>query len=267
MSKKDDIKNQAQAQKIIDPFTIDPLTYEYNEMDKETPHYHSWPNFYWLAEWFFENIAGNTWFSGINVSHEETVPDKGPVVLFYNHVSNWDPGMVGVAVNNRRFNFPAKKELFQYHSRKARLVSQVLSWVGSIPFDRENMVNSRDNLKYLRKLLDSGQGLAIAPEGKRHKTYFETRELLPFKQGFIKFMLSVQTQYVKKNRPPIRFYPMIINYLPNTGFRSRIVTKVGKSIPTQEYVKLMQSRQKDLACEMFSQRVRVAMERLIVNPE
>jgi 1-acyl-sn-glycerol-3-phosphate acyltransferase len=138
--------------------------------------------------------------------------------------------------------------------------------VGSIPFDRENMVNSRDNLKYIRKLLDTGHGLAIAPEGMRHKHFFETRELLPFKQGFIKFLFSAQTQYLKKNRPLIRFYPMIINYLPNASFRSRLLIKVGKSIPCHEYIYLMNSKRKDEACELFSIRLRAAMERLIIHP-
>lgn len=233
--------------------------------EKKSHHYDQCPGFYKSAGRFLKYVAFNTWFRGSRITLEEPIPDTGPLYFFYNHVSNWDPGVVGALVSNRRLNYPAKKELFMYDTLSQRVKSWILSHVGSIPFDRENMVNSRENLKYVKQLLEEGEGVAVAPEGQRNKDFFATRRLLDFKLGFIKLLISTQSSFLRKGRTPIRVFPLAINYLPNFDMGSRILVRVGKSIPIDEYVKLHESGRKDEAAEMLSQRVRVQLERLIVK--
>lgn len=233
--------------------------------EKPVHHYDQCPGFYKFAGNFFKFIAFNTWFRGARVTFEETIPDEGPIYVFYNHVSNWDPAVVGAMISNRRLNYPAKKELFQYDTLKHRVASWLLSHVGSIPFDRDNMVNSRENLKYVKQLLEEGEGIAVAPEGQRNKDFFTTRRMLDFKPGFIKLLLSTQSSYLRKGRTPIKVYPLAINYLPNLSMGSRLLVRVGKLIPIDEYVKLHDLGRRDEAAEYLAQRVRVRLEKLIVH--
>lgn len=50
-------------------------------------------------------------FYGLHVSGTENVPAEGGAVLACNHLSTWDPPIVG-SVTPRRLEFMAKKELF-----------------------------------------------------------------------------------------------------------------------------------------------------------
>lgn len=234
--------------------------------DKISHHYDQCPEFYRFTGNFLKFVAFNTWFRGSKITLEEPIPNQGPVYVFYNHVSNWDPAVVGAMVSNRRLNYPAKKDLFLYDTFAQRVNSWMLSHVGSIPFDRDNMVNSRDNLKYVKQLLEEGEGVAVAPEGQRNKDFFATRRMLDFKLGFIKLLISTQSSFLRKGRTPIKVFPLAINYLPNFDMGSRILVRVGKSIPIDEYVKLHDSGRKDEAAECLSQRVRSRLENLIVKP-
>ena len=49
---------------------------------------------------------------GLKVEGLHNLPKKGPVIVAANHVSNWDPILVGVALS-RPVHFMAKAELFQ----------------------------------------------------------------------------------------------------------------------------------------------------------
>lgn len=129
-------------------------------------------------------------FFRISFTNRQAVPRRGPLVILYNHQNNWDPIMLGWAAG-RRLNYVAKKELFD----PARLVTRILGWVirccGAFPLDRKNPLATKSSFGYMQKLIQGGEGLAIAPEGTRNRRFPETGRLLPFKAGIIRFLLSL----------------------------------------------------------------------------
>ena len=89
-----------------------------------------------------------------------------------NHQSFFDPPLVGMTCP-RQMNYLARDTLFQ-----VPVLSQVMSYLGAIPIDREG--SGLSGLKETLKRLRTGELVLIFPEGTR--TY--DGELLPLKPGF-----------------------------------------------------------------------------------
>jgi 1-acyl-sn-glycerol-3-phosphate acyltransferase len=96
------------------------------------------------------------------VSGVEHIPKQGAVILCANHISNFDPPLLGSPLE-RRVHFMAKAELFSI---------PVLGWairkLGAFPVRRG--AGDRAALRTAFKLLEEGQVLVIFPEGTRSKT-------------------------------------------------------------------------------------------------
>ncbi len=91
----------------------------------------------------------------------DKVPDHGPVILCSNHISWWDPVILGCLLK-RPIRFMAKKELFSYP-----VFGTLLRWLGAFPVDR-----GRAHVGAIReglKVLDAGEVLGIFPEGTRQR--------------------------------------------------------------------------------------------------
>lgn len=110
-------------------------------------------------------------FNRWEVRGEENIPATGPVVLVANHVSYWDPPVVGSAVS-RKVHFMAKEELF-----RVPLLKLLLPHLECFPVKRgkADMGALRTALKYL----SGNEVIGIFPEGTRSKN----GELQEFEQG------------------------------------------------------------------------------------
>lgn len=108
---------------------------------------------------FSTNTVLRLFFCKIKISGKENFPKKGGFILASNHMSNLDPAVLAAACP-RRLNFMAKKELFDIP-----IFSNFISAVGAFPVKR----NSADisALKQAIKLVNSGKGLLVFPEGSR----------------------------------------------------------------------------------------------------
>lgn len=91
----------------------------------------------------------------------ENVPEKGKVILAPNHLSNWDPPLVG-AFLPRFIIFMAKEALWE-----VPFLKYVMNWVRAIPVKRAG--NDRTSLKKALEALKNGKCLCIFPEGARAK--------------------------------------------------------------------------------------------------
>ncbi len=99
---------------------------------------------------------------GFRVTGREHIPENGPVVIASNHISNWDPLLVGLGCPREMF-FMAKRELFE---------NKAFAWLirayNAIPLDRGG--GDRKALRTARRVLGNGGALLMFPEGTRSRT-------------------------------------------------------------------------------------------------
>jgi 1-acyl-sn-glycerol-3-phosphate acyltransferase len=99
-----------------------------------------------------------TW-GRLEVVGGEHLPRTGPVLIFANHDSAWDPLVVGVAsMPHRQVRALAKSSLWKY-----RPVAWVLDHMGQIPIDR-----GRADLQAMSAAIDqlhAGACIGVFPEG------------------------------------------------------------------------------------------------------
>lgn len=132
---------------------------------------------------FFKNLFFVLFkvFHRIKVVGAEHVPMTGPVILAANHVSNWDPLIVGGSAP-RQLVFLAKASLF-----KIPLVGLAMRGWGATPVERGH--SHQASIKQWVAALEQGKALGIFPEGKRNREH--TDRMLKLQSGLA--MLATKT--------------------------------------------------------------------------
>jgi 1-acyl-sn-glycerol-3-phosphate acyltransferase len=168
---------------------------------------------YWLGWTFFRVVA--TVIFRVKVKGRKNVPKGTGFVLASNHISYYDPPLVGCCVR-REFYFFAKKELFGF-----RLFGWVLMRVNARPVNRAGV--DRAAIDTAVEILKAGHALTVFPEGTRSKT----KDFLPVKPGI--GMIARQSG--------VQIVPAYIhgaNQLWNCFIgRTRLTVTYGKPIPAE----------------------------------
>jgi len=158
-------------------------------------------------------------FLGLRIRNADRVPMKGGIIVAANHVSNFDPVVMGAAVP-RQLAFLAKIELF-----RIPIFSGLLRRLDAIPLRRHTA--DRGALLEAIRVLQNRRALLMFPEGTRSKT----GEIQEGKRGVA--MLAV------KNRVPIM--PVHISgtfrFLPSL-WRRRVVVRFGRPMTVEPFLKL-----------------------------
>jgi 1-acyl-sn-glycerol-3-phosphate acyltransferase len=113
---------------------------------------------YDLAKYTFWAFFGTVW--RMQVHGGENVPKTGPVIVACNHVSYFDPPVLGTA-SPRRLSYMAKEQLF-----KIPVLGNLIAAVGSYPVDREGSATAA--IKRSVEVLRKGGAIGIFPEGTRN---------------------------------------------------------------------------------------------------
>lgn len=100
-------------------------------------------------------------FLRLEVYGAENIPKTGALVIASNHLSLLDPPVIGVAAP-RKVHFMAKQELF------VPVLGYIYKTLGAFPVRRGGA--DRAAIKHGIEILQSGEVLAIFPEGTRSKT-------------------------------------------------------------------------------------------------
>lgn len=99
---------------------------------------------------------------GGKVEGLENIPGEGAVIIAANHMSSWDPIVIG-AVVKRPIHYMAKEELFDHE-----ILAWLLKSVYAFPVKRG--APDRKAIKQALEILEQQQILGIFPEGTRSKT-------------------------------------------------------------------------------------------------
>lgn len=92
---------------------------------------------------------------------KENVPKEGAVILAANHLSNWDPPLVGTFIP-RHLAYMAKEELFQ-----VPILKTILKNVHTFPVKRG--ASDRAAIKTALQMLKAKECICMFPEGTRSK--------------------------------------------------------------------------------------------------
>jgi len=133
---------------------------------------------YYRRAWRFANLLYRLLF-GKHIYGRENIPSEGGILIACNHVSFWDPPLIGTA-STRELHYLAKEELF--HNRFLRWL---ITAHNAIPLRRAAL--STTALKEAMAIVRSGGAVLIFPEGTRSKI----GKLLPPKPGI--GLLAVST--------------------------------------------------------------------------
>ncbi|NBJ70476.1 MULTISPECIES: lysophospholipid acyltransferase family protein [Clostridia] len=117
-------------------------------------------NLYRIAKWVVSIIFYPLF--RIHVIGKENVPESGPVIICSNHISNFDPPVVGIT-SPRNIYFMAKGELFEHP-----LLGKLLTSIQAFPVKRG--MRDRNALRKGLQVLEAGHTLGLFPEGTRSKT-------------------------------------------------------------------------------------------------
>jgi len=113
--------------------------------------------FYRLS-WCFANFIA--WaFLGLRVVGRELIPKSGGLIVACNHISYWDPPLLGVAVTRELF-YMAKRELF-----RNRAFGALIRAYNAIPVSRGSF--ARAALLKAMEVVKAGGAIVIFPEGGR----------------------------------------------------------------------------------------------------
>lgn len=103
------------------------------------------------------------WFARLVLGHRsegsDRIPREGPVIIASNHVSNWDPVLVGLGCP-REIHFMAKQELF-----RNPFMRWLITAYNALPVRRSEADHRA--LRLASKVLKRGGALLMFPEGTR----------------------------------------------------------------------------------------------------
>ncbi|MGE5583729.1 MAG: lysophospholipid acyltransferase family protein [Bacillota bacterium] len=120
-------------------------------------------------------------FHRYSITGRENIPESGPVLIVSNHVSNWDPLLIGAAVQ-RKVSFMAKEELF-----RIPVVNFFITAWGAFKVKRGR--GDREAINRSLEVLAQGKVMGIFIEGRRNTK--DPRKMLKPQHGAA--MLAVKS--------------------------------------------------------------------------
>ena len=113
-------------------------------------------NFYYALTWFFGRPLLD-WWMNVHSTGAENLPERGPVLLLSNHISHFDPPLVGYGLQ-RPVDFLASAEFF-----KNKWVNRFFRSVNTFPFKRDQ-AQDLTAMRWVRSSLNEDRVVCIFPE-------------------------------------------------------------------------------------------------------
>ncbi len=192
---------------------------------------------FWTGWTLFRIVA--TIIFRVKIIGADNIPKTGGFILASNHISYYDPPLVGCCIH-REVYFFTKRELFQF-----KPFGWILLWVNARPVNRAGV--DRAAIESAVELLKGGNGLTVFPEGTRSKT----KDFLPVKPGI--GMIARQAEV-----PIVPAYIHGANQLWSCFIgRTRLSVRYGKPISAEWIMSLEMAKEGYLAiAEEIMNRIR-----------
>lgn len=146
------------------------------------------------------SIVFRTWFR-VSAVGKEHLPPEGAAIICCNHLSFWDPPVIGYLVP-RKIRYMAKADLF-----RIPLFGSMISHLGAFPVKRGGV--SKQSIRLSLELLENGEMLLIFPEGTRNLDGRETAKRgavnLAFKSGAPIVPAAIQGRFRPFSKITVRF--------------------------------------------------------------
>jgi len=152
---------------------------------------------------------------GLKAEGLENLPLSGAVIIASNHVSNWDPVVVAVALS-RPIHYMAKASLFKY-----KIADRLFTSVNAFPVRRG--IPDRKAIRRALQVLEDGNVLGIFPEGARNTT------------GDMKAQAGVAMIALKSGAPIVPVACLGTGHILPCGWFAPLVVRVGEPIYLDEY--------------------------------
>lgn len=178
----------------------------------------------YYSSWLLFRIISKFVFR-IKVSGQQHIPKKSGFILATNHISYYDPIIVGSWIN-RQIYFLAKKELF-----KNKFFAWILKGTNSLPVRRGGF--DRKALELSINVITNGNGLTFFPEGTRSKT-----------DNFLDPKPGIGMIAIKAKCPVIPGYIHGSNHLKDCFFgKQRLSITFGEHIPSEWLASLPENKE------------------------
>ena len=184
------------------------------EFEKQNKKYVSKMRFYRCVVFCLTGIIRV--FFRMKIKGRENMPKSGECFVCCNHLSNWDPVLLAIAVK-RPIHYMAKKEIFS-----VPVLRNLVTALGAFPVDRETADITA--IKTALNHIKHGNALGIFPQGTR--LVGEPPEKLPIKSGTGMMVYRTQSDVI-----PVSIYTKGYKVSP---FK-RVYVEIGKPIKFEDY--------------------------------
>ncbi|MFD2829360.1 lysophospholipid acyltransferase family protein [Corticicoccus populi] len=158
----------------------------------------------------------------IKVIGEDRVPTEGPVLICSNHISDFDPPLIGISLKGE-MSFFAKSELF-----KIPVFGNIVSRLNTIPVERGK--SDRQALKDSVEALKEGRTMLVFPEGTRSrdgelKDFQQGASFMAVKAGAVIVPAAIKGKYNRKEGVTVVFgKPIDVQEMVNEGKNRKDIT-------------------------------------------
>ncbi len=150
-------------------------------------------------------------FLGFKVYNRKYIPKKGGFIVAPNHLTNYDPPLVGAAMSNREAFYFAKEGLFVVNPFSAWF----LRYFNAFRVKRDGI--DKEAIRHTENLLKRGLGIVMFPEGTRSRKgtlkdmksgagYIAARVNVPVIPAYLHHVNTpLLLQVLRKRRPAVMF--------------------------------------------------------------